>query len=132
MPLNNTLNSGSGFAWFDLLVCPDCAHSLVRSDVIECSHCGRQFRQIDRALCLLPSGNADAVAFDVPAPKWKARIIARFYSRAKESRNALQGLRRVLSDLRSHCWGLNAGSSSTRIHSQMINLDLCASPDVDI
>ena len=38
----------------------------------------------------------------------------------------------MLSDLRSHCWGLNAGSSSTRIHSQMINLDLCASPDVDI
>jgi SAM-dependent methyltransferase len=29
-------------------------------------------------------------------------------------------------------WGLNVGSSSTRIHPQFINLDICSSPQVDV
>ena len=73
-----------------------------------------------------------AVAVDQPAPSWKAQFIATFYSHARASRNVQQGIDRVLADLRPDRWGLNAGSSSTRVHPRLINLDICSSPGVDV
>ena len=62
----------------------------------------------------------------------KLHFIATFYSHARASRNVQQGVGRVLADLRPDRWGLNAGSSSTRLHPLLINLDICSSPGVDV
>jgi SAM-dependent methyltransferase len=119
--------------WSSLLVCPDCHQRLETDDaVIRCDRCGRSFDRLGNALCLLPGQCSGPVAINPPSPYWQAWFIGSVYSRAKRSREAGHALARVLSVIGPTAWGLNAGSSSTRLHPRLINLDICSSPEVDV
>jgi SAM-dependent methyltransferase len=119
--------------WFSTLVCPGCHGSIDLSrSGFSCANCNRRYSWINGAPCLLPSGVEGAVVVDQPRPSWQARYIATLYSRANKSPAARQGVAQVLEMLRPGEWGLNAGSSSTRIHPQTVNLDICSSAGVDV
>ena len=79
---------------------------------------------------LLPCDQPAWDSVEAEAQSWRGWLIGRIYS-SRFSR--IEGrLRSLLSEMEVGTWGLNVGSSNTRIHPQLLNLDIRPSSQVDV
>jgi SAM-dependent methyltransferase len=79
---------------------------------------------------LLPRDQPAWDSVEAEAQSWRGWLIGRIYS-SRFSRIEAR-LRLLLSEMEEGTWGLNVGSSNTRIHPHLINLDIRPSSQVDI
>jgi SAM-dependent methyltransferase len=118
-------------SWFKLLACPDCRNPLQKNDSeLQCSGCGRRFRKVFSAPDLSPKDEPELGMAPPSFQSWGTWLIGRLYSQRYSHPEAR--LRQLLADLTATQWGLNAGSSNTRLHEQVLNLDIRPSAGVDV
>lgn len=63
---------------------------------------------------------------------FRSRIVNKIYATHNQSFSIRGGIESVLSLLGPDDWGLNLGSGGTRLHSQLINLDITEGPNTDV
>lgn len=59
-------------------------------------------------------------------------FVKQVYATHNASRQVKKAIEKVLSTLKDGCWGINFGSGHTRYHSQLLNVDLAYSKQLDI
>lgn len=120
--------------WLALACCPDCGTPLERAESgWSCAGCGRAIESIHGVYNLLPREEAllNEHKF-AEGESWKSRLVSKIYARHNRSAPIQAALKQVLGTLDQEGWGLNVGSSATRLHPRMLNLDLRRTGGVDL
>jgi SAM-dependent methyltransferase/uncharacterized protein YbaR (Trm112 family) len=134
--MNVITSSTRRLNWLEVAACPDCLESLdvqAASESAVCTMCERPFPAVGDSLNLLPRGIEARRREVAPTGRsWRSAFVSTIYTRHNRSANVRRAIDQVVRTLAPNEWGLNLGSADTEFTSHVINLDIVASPRVDV
>jgi SAM-dependent methyltransferase len=134
--MNSATVSSGAVDWLEVAACPDCLEPLQAESgthAAACTMCGRLYQGIENGLALLPRGREPRQRVVAPTgASWRSKFVSTIYTRHNQSSNVRRAISHVTETLQPGDWGLNLGSADTELSPRILNLDIVASPNVDV